>query len=203
MNVSAQNPLQSLLTQLTQTLRSGGVYTPPGNRLLLAALAVSMGAKDILETGYDAGVTTLALAMTGARVVAIDNGYEYTAVKVHAVELLAGYPNVELITEDALVYLASAPADSFDLIFIDDCHWPDYTILEISKIQRVLRPGGIAAFHDTISAGLWEVLYTYFPESWAGINLPSVQGWKDYAGNEGALGLDFGLGLVRKPGRVA
>ena len=50
-----QNPLQAVLTHFTQTVHSGGIYTPPGNRLLLAALAVSLNARDILETGYDAG----------------------------------------------------------------------------------------------------------------------------------------------------
>lgn len=196
---TALNPLQSLLTQFTQTIHSGGSYTPPGNRLLLAALAVSLGAKDILETGYDAGVTTLALAMTGARVVAIDNGYEYASVKTHAREILQPYPNVELVTEDALVYLVGCLDASFDLIFIDDCHWPEYTRCEILTIQRVLRPGGFAVFHDTLSAGLWTVLETHFPATWPRLNLPSLQDWPGYAGNPGAVGADFGLGLVRKP----
>ena len=116
--------LQAALEHATQplTVESGGMHTTPALRLLLLSLALLSEARTILETGYDGGYTTRILAATGAHVVGVDNGSEYPGVKQDAADMLACYPNVELVWMDALAYLLQAPADSFDLVFIDDAH---------------------------------------------------------------------------------
>lgn len=178
-----------LLFPYSQEVISGGIHTPPELRTILFALGVGLRATDILETGYDAGHTTLALARTGANVVAIDNLSEYGEVDRKARLLLEGYPNVTLINGDALKYLGDAADESFDLIFIDDYHRAEHVMAEAYQVRRVLRPGGCAVFHDTIIHGLWAVMQRVFAD-WPMVQLPCFSP---------QAGRDYGAGLVRKP----
>ena len=183
----------TFLEQFEQEEYSGGLWTTPGNRLLLLGLAVSMGAEDILELGYDAGVTTEIFAMSGAkRVVGVDNLSEYGGVEPKARQRLSIYPNVELHNGDALDYLHACSDESFDIIFIDDYHGLQHVMAEAQEVRRVLRPGGFAIFHDTIIHALWEAIATVLPD-WQQIELPSMQRKAPYQDQ------DFGMGLVRKP----
>lgn len=193
------HPLQGLWALLSEPWTSGGSYVAPGNRLLLMGLAVTIGAQDILETGTNTGVTTLALAMTGARVVTVDHGDHDPRVEQIAAQRLAGYANVRMVRDDALYYLATRQDALFDLIFLDDCHWPEYTRLELRHAQRLLRPGGVLVFHDTKSCHLWEVIEDLLPATWQRLELPSWQGGPGYHGEPAVAGQDFGLGVVRKP----
>ena len=178
-----------VLAHYHQDFESGGANTPSAARLLLAALARLLDAQDVLETGYDAGTTTEALASVGGRVFGIDNLREYAAADAIARERLAGYENVTLVNTDALTYLQDQDDASFDLIFIDDRHSAEHVRAEAIEVRRVLRPGGIAAFHDTIYCSLWAVVEDVFGD-WQRIELPCPSP---------RMGRDFGLGLVRKP----
>jgi len=177
---------------------SGGLYTTHGNKMMLVAIALTIHAKDILELGYDAGATTLALAMTGANVVGVDNGDEYPEVKVNALERMKDYPNVTLCNMDALLYLQKCEDSSFDLIFIDD--WHDYThvLNEAAQARRVVRPGGFVCLHDTIVHGLWGAIEEIFPD-WQRIEMPSIQDGEMWQGVERYRGQNFGFGMVRRP----
>ena len=171
----------------TQVDKSGGIHTHPAFRILLYALAKSINAQFIVETGYDAGVTTEALAMTGAYVAAIDNWSEYSDVKVLAKERLENYPNVQLEMVDALEFLARLGNNKVDFIFFDDYHGFNHVEDECREVRRILRPGGIAAFHDTDYCKIWGVLETEFPD-WQKINISD-----DYRNTS------YGLGIVIKP----
>jgi predicted O-methyltransferase YrrM len=163
--------------------------------MLLASLALSLKAEDILETGYDAAWTTMALAWTGAsNIVAIDNLSEYQKTEPKAREMLSAYPNVTLLNQDALEYLRNSEDLAWDFIFIDDNHATDHVRLECMEVDRILRPGGIVAFHDTISHELWAVANTALPDCYQRIEIPCIQ----VVGQ--ANGLDFGVGIFRKPG---
>ena len=177
--------------RLTQHVVSGGMHTHASIRMVLYALATVIPALDILELGYDAGYTTEVLASTGANVIGIDNETEHGDVKDKARERLAAYPNCTLIKADSLSYLTGAPAESFDLIFVDDNHTEAHVMAEAQQIRRVLRPGGIAAFHDTqIGDGIiWRILDIIFHD-WNRMDIPSP----NYSAKE-----NFGFGLVRKP----
>jgi len=181
--------LGQLLAEFSQEYPSGGMHTSPEARMLLFSVAYSARAKQILETGYDAGITTLALALTGAQVQAIDDLSEYPDAEGAAVELLSECDNVELLRGDALGFLQGAPDNSFDFIFIDDNHDPEHVAREVVEIRRVLAPGGYAAFHDVNLYGLWNLVRVGF-DDWECIKLPAFSPHG---------GLDCGLGLVRKP----
>ena len=184
---------QEFIEQFTQKEYSGGLWTTAGNRLLLLGLAISMQANDILELGYDAGITTEVFAMTGARVVGVDNLSEYGGTEPKAQARLAPYPNCTLHQMDALQFLDQCADASFDLIFVDDNHGKDHVFREAQGIIRILRSGGYAVFHDTIIHKLWEVIDAAFPAEWQRIQLPSVQSRAPHEGK------DFGLGIVKKP----
>ena len=177
--------------RLTQREVSGGMHTHASIRMILYALAISIPARDILETGYDAGFTTEVLACTGANVVGIDNGSEHGDAKIWGQRRLAAYSNCTLLTMDAKQYLEQAPDNSFDLIFVDDNHTEAHVTAEAQQVRRVLRPGGIVAFHDTqINSGIiWNVINSVFSD-WMRIDFSSP----NYPGTE-----NFGFGLARKP----
>ena len=191
--------LASVLEVLQERHCTSGSYVSPANRLLLMGLAMSMQAKDILETGTSTGGTALAFAMTGAHVVTIDHYAQEPEVASIAEERLRPYANVERLNGDALFYMATQSANIFDLIFLDDGHWPGYLYREISYAQRLLRPGGVLVCHDTLSCHMWDVIEGTMPTTWQRINLPSLQDGVDYTGIPQVHGQDFGLGIVRKP----
>lgn len=178
-----------VLDAFLQKVYSGGSHTAPEMRLMLYCLAAALRARDILETGYDAGSTTEVLAWTGARVVGVDDLSEYPGVDAEARGKMARYGNVELVLGDALEYLRNAPGGSFDLVFVDDGHDPAHVAEEARELRRVLRPGGVAVFHDTVQCALWGVLEEVFPD-WQRVNLPAISP---------VAGTDYGMGIVRKP----
>lgn len=51
-------------------------------------------------------------------------------------------------TSDALEYLQGLDPEIWDFIFEDTTHKTEYTASLIPEILRVLRPGGVALFHD-------------------------------------------------------
>ena len=154
------------------------------------SLVVGLRANDVLELGYDAGATLEALALTGAeRVVGVDNLTEYAYVESEAVKRLAPYPNVKMLQREAVEYLNSLPDESVDFVHVDDSHEVDHVFLEAVQLRRVLRPGGIALFHNDGTQGLWDVLQRAYKD-WGWVRLPAVSPYN---------GLVPDLGLVRKP----
>ena len=186
-----QAHFNALMEALTQHEPSGGANTAASVRLILIALALEIGAKEIVELGYDAGVTVRALALTGAHVVGIDNVSEYRDTKGAAEDHVASFHNAELREIDADTYLKSSKP--IDLIFVDDNHEPEHVRQEAESIRRVLRPGGIAVFHDTLGRGLGEVVRKVLPD-WMFLELPGTSSYKPSAGES------FGIGIFRKPG---
>lgn len=176
-----------LRAQLTQWEYTGGFHTAPDARGLILFLVGLLRARVVVETGFDAGYTTEALAAVPSveRVIAIDSGEEYPQIK-RRLQALA-LPKVELVHADALLWLRNAPDRSVDFIFIDDNHDAEHVRDECIEVQRVLSAGGVAAFHDTVSYNLWSVLTDVFAD-WSKMNLPALN----------PFGVDMGLGLVRK-----
>lgn len=179
-----------LLDKLTHHSVSGGIHVSPETRFLMFSLVVGLRANDVLELGYDAGSTLEALALTGAeRVVGVDNLTEYAYVESEAVKRLAPYPNVKMLQREAVEYLNSLPDESVDFVHVDDSHEVDHVFLEAVQLRRVLRPGGIALFHNDGTQGLWDVLQRAYKD-WGWVRLPAVSPYN---------GLVPDLGLVRKP----
>ncbi len=188
--MSTEQALAELVKSFTQDEPfSGGIHTSPEQRLFILALCMMTKRKNILETGYDAGFTLRALALTGEKIVGIDNGSEYPGVKKTSNEVLKKYPNVESLKSEALTYFSQLENASLDFIYIDDNHGLEHVKKECEDIKRVLAPGGVAAFHDTKYAKIWPIVKDVF-QGWEMINLSSFSSY---------LKLDVGLGLVRKP----
>lgn len=140
--------LEILLDDLTQSADAGGIHTAPELRLLLVALALTNKAELVVETGYDIGLTTEAMALASTKVIAVDNESEYQNSKHFAEEVLKDYPNVERIVGDALAVLKLRSNESVDLVFIDDYHHFAHIEQEVAELRRILKPKGLAVFHD-------------------------------------------------------
>ena len=83
---------------------------------------------------------------------------------------------VEVLTGDALKHLKTLAPNSVDMVFEDTTHKTAYTTLLIPAIMRVLKPGGVALFHDLqlptmmkafVNTGTRQHL-KLFPPTWMG-----------------------------------
>jgi predicted O-methyltransferase YrrM len=112
-------------------------------------LARIASARRVVEIGTSNGYSTIWLAVAagevGGRVVSVDT-QEWPGV--HSNLSQAGV-SVDLVTADGGAYLASLPAGSVDLLFLDaerteyPAWWPHPV--------RVLRPGGVLAIDNVLS----------------------------------------------------
>jgi len=178
------------ITRFTQRYESGGKHTAPEARLILLALASAMRARLVVETGYDAGYTTEALALSGAKVLAVDNLHEYAEADAEARRRLAAYSNVRLSNGDALEFLRGLEDGTVDLIFVDDHHAEAHVRAEALEVRRVLRPGGVAVFHDTTAfCGIWNAVSDGLI-GWEKVRLPAPSPHN---------GVDYGITIARKP----
>jgi predicted O-methyltransferase YrrM len=179
-----------LLERFLQTEETGGIHTPPEVRLLLFAIGVALRAEFVVELGYDAGYTLEALALTGADAVGVDDLSEYSVADTTARERLSKYNNVTLLKKEAIAFMQGLEDGSVDLMFIDDSHAADHVKLEVVEVKRVIRPGGVAVFHDTVVfAHLAEIVRDAFSD-WERLTLPAIS----MHANK-----DFGITIVRKP----
>ena len=187
------NEFEIAIERVSQRYVSGGVNTAPEIRLMLCCIAKALRASEVVETGYDAGYTTLALSMSGAHIVSVDNLQEYRDAEQQAKSLLSDIPNIELRNTEALTFLRSLPINSVDLAFVDDMHQDGHVKLEAMELWRILKPGGIGAFHDVKHFGFLPTLRDVF-QGWEYIVLPALSpGWAK------APGVDYGIGLFKKP----
>jgi predicted O-methyltransferase YrrM len=124
----------------------------PETAELLGVLVRATRARRILELGTSNGYSTLWLAdaaeATGGAVTSVEIDAERTAMA--AANLARAGLAAELRTQDAGAVLRDAPADAWDLVFLDAerpayaDYWPD--------LLRTLRPaGGLLAIDNVIS----------------------------------------------------
>jgi len=197
MTTKLKGALDSILHETKQRdeYLSGGSHTAPELRLLLYCLASSIQAKDILELGYDTGVTIEVLAcVKGANVIGVDNASDYAGIEGVAEKALKAYKNCRLVVSEAIQYLRATKDNSFDFIFVDDDHEIVHVRDETYEIMRVLRPGGLAVFHDVyFIPGLLDSIVNAIREvdaSWQRIDLQSPSALD---------GRELGLLIVKKP----
>jgi len=186
---AALGTLMKAFTQVPTDGESGGIHTAPELRLFLLALAKLIGATDILETGYDSGMTVEAIDLSGARVTGVDDRSEYPGVKPEATRRLVDYPDVRLIEKEACQYLREQADASFDLVFVDDNHAVGHVKEEAEHIHRVLRPGGIVVFHDSSFRELYGALKEVLI-GWEHIQLPTFSP---------VLKQNMGVAVFKKP----
>jgi predicted O-methyltransferase YrrM len=127
---------------------------PEAHAKELTRLVRSEGAESTLETGMAVGCSTLAILAGGTtRHVAIDpyQSTDWRSTGWLNVCRAGAEDRVRLIEERADAALPKLVAEglALDLALVDGQHLFDYTLIDFFYIDRMLRTGGIAIFHDT------------------------------------------------------
>ena len=122
----------------------------------LVRLVRETGARSTLETGMAYGISTVAMASaTGpdGRHVAIDPNQrsDFGGIGLLNAERAGVADRVRVVearSDEALPALVAEGLE-LDLVLIDGMHLFDYTLVDFFHADRMLRPGGVAVFHDT------------------------------------------------------
>ncbi len=121
---------------------------------MLYALVVSLKAKVVIELGVRGGESTVALlegvGATEGRLISVDlNPCESTRRIVQDYNLSERWTFTQ---SDDLEFGRNWDRSQFvDLVFIDTSHLYEHTKKEIEVFEPLVRPGGILAFHDTVT----------------------------------------------------
>jgi predicted O-methyltransferase YrrM len=124
----------------------------------LARLVREEGARSTLETGMAYGISTVAIASDADRHVAIDphQRTSWRGIGLLNAERAGVAGRVRLIEERSDVALPRLAAEGveLDLALLDGMHLFDYTLVDFFFCDRMLRVGGVVAFHDTWMPGV-------------------------------------------------
>jgi predicted O-methyltransferase YrrM len=125
----------------------------PESARLLHLLALSTGARRILELGTSNGYSTIWLAaaalLNGGGVISVDTDAGRLGEAKDNIERAGLVTAVELRLEDAGSALAGSATAQWDMIFLD-AERPDYPAFW-SDLVRVMRPGGLLAVDNVLS----------------------------------------------------
>jgi predicted O-methyltransferase YrrM len=132
--------------------------TEPWTVHLMQAYIVAAEPKVVIETGSFSGETTIALgeALASVEGIALLYTVEADAARsAHVKQLMENRPfigvGVNVVHSDALEFLRSVPAESVDMIFLDDDHKQPHVRQELLEARRILRPGGVCFVHDVMA----------------------------------------------------
>jgi predicted O-methyltransferase YrrM len=118
----------------------------------IAKLQELADAAEVLEVGSAYGYSTVALALAGAHVTAVDPhaGENPGSLAVLRANLDAYNvaDRVTVITEPSQTALPKLEAGTFDLVFIDGDHTEATVTHDVTWALKLLRPGGVLACHD-------------------------------------------------------
>lgn len=119
----------------------------------LQVLALSTGAKNILEIGTSNGYSTLWLAAAASRLGGSVTTVEMERFKVELAQAnfqRAGLsPYIRQVHADAAAFLREAPRAAYDLVFLDSKR-SEYVNWRQDLLQ-VLRPGGLLVIDNAVS----------------------------------------------------
>jgi SAM-dependent methyltransferase len=112
--------------------------------------------REVLEIGSFCGLSTICMAQTAKWVVAVDpfdgRGTQYRGATLEAfvnnIRRHRVWHNIHTLTGPSEEILPGQEAESFDLVFIDGSHDKASVTRDAELARRVLRPGGLLAFHD-------------------------------------------------------
>lgn len=107
---------------------------------------------DVLEIGSAFGYSTVALALAGAKVVAVDphNWLDSYGQMVANLSYYQVTSRVEILREDSRAALPRLAEEGrgFDLVWIDGDHAADMVAHDVEWGLKLLREGGTLACHD-------------------------------------------------------
>lgn len=148
-----ETPLLARLRAETQALPEARWQVAPEQGQLLALLIRLIGARRVIEVGTFTGYSALCMAqaMDGGHLLCCDLPGDYNATAQRYWQEAGVAERIELRLGPALQTLATLDAESFDLIFIDadKANYPRY----LEEALRVLRPGGLVVFDNTLWSG--------------------------------------------------
>lgn len=152
-----------------QSFPSVGASVSPMECAALAALSHLVGAKRIFEFGTYKGVSTTQLALNvapGGMVFTLDLPEDHPAYSLPIPkpeeQLIAAeggkgiliprdlLDRVTFLTSDSATFDESPYSASMDLVFVDGAHSYEYVKSDTEKGWRMLRSGGILAWHDCV-----------------------------------------------------
>lgn len=120
--------------------------------------------KTVLEIGSWLGRSTIALASTAEKVIAVDwhHGDFYAGEKDTEVEFRANLERYEISNVEVIVAKIEDVwrdiAPGFDLTFIDADHTVESTLVHWDIAKALTRPDGLIALHDYGRFGVTEVV---------------------------------------------
>ena len=113
----------------------------------IGSLIKMNGYKNILEIGVFEGETSVKM------IEALPIGGKYTGIDINDYRKLdfnkAG-KGWNFILGESIKVLSNMPEHHFDFIFVDGDHSWENILPEFKEIERVIKPGGVIAYHDTI-----------------------------------------------------
>lgn len=104
-------------------------------------------AANILEIGVFEGETSIKM------IEALPYGGKYTGIDINNYlkhDLTTFGAEVDFILGESIKVMQGMSAKQFDLIFVDGDHSWANILPEFKEVERVIKPGGIMAYHDTI-----------------------------------------------------
>jgi predicted O-methyltransferase YrrM len=113
----------------------------------IGSLIKMNGYKNVLEIGVFEGETSVKM------IEALPVGGKYTGIDINDYRKLdfnkAG-KGWNFILGESIKVLANMPENHFDFIFVDGDHSWENILPEFKEIERVIKPGGVIAYHDSI-----------------------------------------------------
>jgi len=138
--------------------------TEPWAAQVVAALAWSINAGNVLELGAFEGRTTLTLAQRlDANITAVEITSERATTTRKRLAEFTASPRIEVVEMDALKFLRRCISERrrFDFAFVDDDHTYAHVAEEVDLLKRVVRPGGLIVMHDVIGPFGLDALVRY------------------------------------------
>ena len=113
----------------------------------IGSLIKMNGYKNILEIGVFEGETSVKM------IEALPIGGKYTGIDINdyrKIDFNKAGKGWNFILGESIKVLANMPEHHFDFIFVDGDHSWENVLPEFKEIERVIKPGGVIAYHDTI-----------------------------------------------------
>lgn len=113
----------------------------------IGSLIKMTGAANVLEIGVFEGETSIKM------IEALPYGGKYTGIDINnylKYDLKSFGAEVEFIEGESIKVMQSMKPKQFDFIFVDGDHSWANILPEFKEVERVIKPGGIIAYHDTI-----------------------------------------------------
>jgi predicted O-methyltransferase YrrM len=106
----------------------------------------------VLEIGSAFGYSAIAMALSGAHVVAIDPHLQMASYEEMLANAgfygVAGQIDIRRTDSRAELPMLHDRGDTFDLVWVDGDHSADMVTHDVTWARKLLRPGGTLACHD-------------------------------------------------------